>query len=204
MHNNHYNTGGIPTTGKRLSDIGVAVPLIDWRKLLKQAIKYEEEWSRKNARMRNGYFTHKLEQQPIIETEIVLDTSGSVSETLLKNFLRECKNILYNSKVKIGCFNDKFYGFSELKSIKDIDNMTFPRGGTNFQVAVNAFSRRATNKILFTDGLDAPMPEENGRNVIWVVYGDARIKPKGGRVIYITGEQLRKLYRFEKETNLSR
>ena len=178
---------------KKLTDIGIAAPLIDWKKILRQAIKYDEEWSRKNARMRNGYFRHTIEQIPLLETEIVLDTSGSVSETLLKNFLRECKNILDNSRVKVGCFNDQFYGFSELKSTSDIDNMTFPRGGTNFQVAVNAFSRRATNKILFTDGKDAPMPEENGRNVIWVVFGDEKIRPKGGRVIYISGEQLKKL-----------
>lgn len=185
---------GIQREGKKLSDIGIATPLIDWRKLLRQAIKYDEEYTRKNARMRDGYFRHKIEQIPILETEIVLDTSGSVSETLLKNFLRECKNILANSKVKIGCFNTEFHGFTELKRIEDIDNMSFPiGGGTDFDVAVNAFSRRVPNKIIFTDG-EASMPSKMVRNVIWVVYGDEKIKPKGGKVINITGEQLRKLY----------
>lgn len=189
----------IQREGKKLSDIGISAPLIDWRRLLRQAIKFDEEWTRKNARMRDGFFRHRLEQIPIPETEIVLDTSGSVSEILLKNFLRECKNILENSRVKVGCFNTEFHGFTEIKHIEDIDNMRFPiGGGTDFDAAVKAFSRRACNKIIFTDG-QAPMPKETVRNVIWIVFGNEKIKPKGGRVISITGEQLQKLCTFVKK-----
>ena len=191
----HEAGDGIQREGKSLSDIGIATPLIDWRKLLKQAIRYDEEYTRKNARMRNGYFRHRIEQIPMPEAEILLDTSGSVSEVLLKNFLRECKNILDNSKVKVGCFNTEFHGFTELKNPEDIDNMRFPiGGGTDFNAAVGAFSRKAPNKIIFTEG-KANMPKETVRNVIWVVFGDKKINPKGGKVINITGEQLRKLYK---------
>ena len=162
---------------------------------------------KKNARMRNGFFRHKVEEIPIPETEILLDTSGSVSETLLRNFLRECKNILANSKVKVGCFNTEFHGFTELRRVEDIDNMSFPiGGGTDFNVAVEAFSRRVPNKIIFTDG-EAPMPEKAVRNVIWVVFGNQQINPRGGKVININGEQLRKLYRYmqeDKSANISR
>ena len=190
----HEAGDGIQREGKKLSDIGIAIPLIDWRKVLRQAIRYDEEYTRKNARMRNGYFRHKLEQLPMPEAEILLDTSRSVSEVLLKNFLRECKNILDNSKVKVGCFNTEFHGFTELKKPEDIDNMSFPiGGGTDFNAAVGAFSRKAPNKIIFTDG-EADMPRETVKNVIWVVFGDEKINPKGGKVINITGEQLRRLY----------
>lgn len=190
----HEAGDGIQREGKKLSDIGIATPLIDWRKLLRQAIRYDEEYTRKNARMRNGYFRHRIEQIPMPEAEILLDTSGSVSEVLLKNFLRECKNILDNSKVKVGCFNTEFHGFTELKKPEDIDNMSFQiGGGTDFNAAVGAFSRKAPNKIIFTDG-EAPMPRETVRNVIWVVFGDEKINPKGGKVINITGEQLSRLY----------
>ena len=185
----------IQREGKKLSNIGTSTPLIDWRKLLRQAIKYDEEYTRKNARMRNGYFRHKLEQLPMPETEILLDTSGSVSEVLLKNFLRECKNILDNSKVKVGCFNTEFHGFTELRKPEDIDNMSFQiGGGTDFNAAVGAFSRKTSNKIIFTDG-QADMPKETVRNVIWVVFGNEEINPKGGKVINITGEQLQRLYK---------
>ena len=203
----HEAGTGIQRQGKKLDDIGIATPLIDWRKLLRQAVKFDEEWTRKNARMRNGYFRHRVEEISIPETEILLDTSGSVSETLLRNFLRECKNILANSKVKVGCFNTEFHGFTELRRVEDIDNMEFPiGGGTDFNAAVEAFSRRVPNKIIFTDG-EASMPEKTVKNVIWVVFGNEKINPKGGKVINIDGEQLKRLYRFmqdDKSEDMSR
>ena len=192
---------------EKLPDIGIGTPLIDWRRALRQAIKHNEEWTRKNARMRNGYFRYRLEETPMPETEIILDTSGSVSEILLRNFLRECKNILIHSKIKVGCFNTEFHGFTELKRLEDIDNIRLPiGGGTDFDVAVNAFSRRVPNKIIFTDGL-APMPEKVVKNVIWIVYGNKEIHPKGGKVINVNDEQLKKLCHFvskDKSEEISR
>ena len=137
--------------------------------------------------------TPHLEEMPMPETEIVLDTSGSVNEKLLRNFLRECKNIIKTSKVKVGCFDTKFYGFHEIRREKDIDTMRFQGGGgTDFDAAVNAFSRRVENKIIFTDG-EADMPAKT-IDAIWIVFGNRKINPKGGKVINITNEQLRKLY----------
>ncbi|MBR1749101.1 MAG: hypothetical protein IJ743_04815, partial [Bacilli bacterium] len=177
---------------RTIKDIGTSEPLIDWRRLLKEAVKYDVDWSFQNAGIENGVVTPYLEEQPKPETEIVLDTSGSIDETLLRNFLRECKNILQTSKVKVGCFDTKFYGFTEIKDASDIDNLPFyGGGGTNFDVAVNAFSRRVENKIIFTDG-DAYMPS-TPIDAIWVVFGTIKIKPNGGRVIYIDEEQLKRL-----------
>lgn len=176
-----------------VSNIGTAKPLIDWRYILKEAIKYDVDWSYKNATLENGVVSANLEEQPISETEILLDTSGSIDEILLKDFLRECKNILCHSRVKVGCFDTEFYGFYEIRTEEDIENMEFVgEGGTDFNVAVNAFSRRVENKIIFTDG-EAPMPNIS-LDVIWIVFGGKKINPKGGKVINITPEQLDKLY----------
>lgn len=177
---------------RQVQDIGVSKPLIDWRLLLKEAVKYEVDWSYQNATIEDGVVTAHLEEIPQPETEIVLDTSGSIDETLLRNFLRECKNILYTSKVKVGCFDTKFYGFNEIRNENDIDTVKLQGGGgTNFDVAVNAFSRRIENKIIFTDG-EASMPKMT-IDAIWVVFGDKKINPPGGKVIYISYEELRRL-----------
>ena len=48
---------------------------------------------------------------------------------------------------------------------------------------------RVDNRIIFTDG-QAPAPDKF-LNAVWVVYGDAEIKPMGGRVISIKPEQLK-------------
>ncbi len=172
-----------------MTDIGKSKPLIDWRYILRETIKYDVDWSYKNATIENGVVSANLEEQPIPETEIVLDTSGSINETLLKNFLRECKNILKYSKLKVGCFDTKFYGFNEIRNEEDIENMKFiGGGGTNFNVAVNAFSKRVENKIIFTDG-EANMPNMS-LDAIWIVFSSKKINPKGGKVIQVKNEEL--------------
>lgn len=179
-----------------VNDIGTAKPIVDWRYVLREAIKHDVDWSYKNATLEDGVVTANLEEQPMPETEIVLDTSGSINEVLLKNFLRECKNILQHTKLKVGCFDTEFYGFHEIRTEEDIENMEFVGGGgTDFDVAVGAFSRRVENKIIFTDG-KASMPDMP-LDAIWIVFGGERINPKGGKVIHITPEQLDRLYSYE-------
>ena len=181
---------------RTVSDIGIAKPLIDWRYILRETITYNVDWSYKNATIEDGVLTAHLEKIPMPETEIVLDTSGSINKVLLKNFLRECKNILKQSRVKVGCFDTEFYGFHDIRTEKDIENMEFRGGGgTNFNVAIGAFSRRVENKIIFTDG-EAFMPDVS-INAIWIVFGNKKINPKGGKVINITGKQLDKLYSYK-------
>lgn len=195
---------GTKTNGetRSLENIGASKPLIDWRYILRETINYEVDWSYKNATIEDGVVTPYLEEQQVPKTEILLDTSESVSTALLKNFVRECKNIVQYSKVEVGCFDTRFYGFHEIRTEEDIEKMDYQgRGGTDFNVAVEAFSRRVENKIIFTDG-QAPMPEMT-IDAIWIVYGGKKIKPRGGRVIHITDEQLKKLQFGEKSNELN-
>lgn len=188
---------------RKITDIGSAKPLIDWRYVLREAIKYDVDWSYRNATIEDGVISANLEEQPMPETEIVLDTSGSINETLLKNFLRECKNILQHSRLKVGCFDTEFYGFHEIKTEEDIENMVFVGGGgTNFDVAVGAFSRRVENKIIFTDG-DAYMPDMQ-LDVIWIVFGGIKINLKGGKVIQIHNEQSDRLFSYQQDSSYKR
>ena len=181
---------------RTVNDIGTAKPLIDWRYVLREAIKYDADWSYKNATLEDSVVSANLEEQPMPETEIVLDTSGSINEILLKSFLRECKNILQHTKLKVGCFDTKFYGFYEIRTKEDIEKMQFEGGGgTDFDVAVGAFSRRVENKIIFTDG-EASMPDMP-LDAIWIVFGGKKINPKGGKVIHIDNEQLERLYNYQ-------
>ncbi len=187
-----YSNGALRT----VSNIGRSGQIIDWRYVLREAIKYDVDWSYENATIEEGVVTPHLEELPKPETEVVLDTSGSVDENLLRNFLRECKNILQHSALKVGCFDTKFYGFTDIRTESDIDNMDFPGGGgTDFNTAVNAFSGRVENKIIFTDGISSAPQKE--LDAIWLIYGGYQLAPKGGTVIYISDEQLRKLQRLE-------
>ena len=95
--------------------------------------------------------------------------------------------------MKAGCFDTVFYGFHDIRTEKDIEEMDFRGGGgTDFDAAAEAFTLRVDNRIIFTDG-QAPMPEKTLK-AIWVVYGDEEIDPPGGKVIYIRPGQLRSVY----------
>ena len=78
-------------------------------------------------------------------------------------------------------------GDETLKIFEAVSYTHLGGGGTDFNAAVNAFTLRVDNRIIFTDG-QAPMPDKP-MNAIWVVYGDEEIAPDGGTVIRISPEQ---------------
>ena len=177
---------------RNINSVGVSKPLINWKVFLRDSVRRDYDWSFKNATVEYGVVTPHFEAFSMPETEILLDTSGSIDETLLRNFLRECKNILHASKIKVGCFDTKFYGFHDIRKESDIETVPLEGGGgTDFDIAVNAFSNRVENKIVFTDG-EAYMPKKY-INAIWLVFGERKINPPGGKVIYIPLEDLRKM-----------
>lgn len=198
-----------------LGSIGESKEAIDWKALLRREVeKTETIWSQRRSIAENNY-AYRLEENDIedeAETEIMIDVSGSVDLDLIKAFLRQIKPILGQSKLKVGCFNGEFWGFVDIKSVRDIDNFTIPREArgrsswtTDLDLAARSFSkRRETNKIVFTDGYPSPgkMPKYDLKreNIIWLVYGNKGFNPCCGRVINITEKQLEQLHLIGKET----
>ena len=183
------NEPGFDSPELKIKDIGKKSKLIDWRRLLKEACKLDLDYSFKDAQIEDGVLVSHLIEIPSCETEILLDTSGSIDHELLKCFLRECKNILQNSKIKVACFDDKVYEFVNIRTEYDLENMKFKGGGgTNFVAASNGFSNRVDNKIIFTDGCgyvsNPPL------DIIWVVFETARNLPKQAKIIKVNREKL--------------
>ena len=197
----------------KLDNIGESKETIDWKVLLRREVeKTETIWSQRRSIAENNY-AYRLEENDIedeAETEIMIDVSGSVDLELVKAFLRQTKPILKQSKLKVGCFNEKFWGFVDVKSVKDIDNFRIPREARgnaawteDWDLAVRSFSKkREINKIVFTDGYPCPgtMPKEDLKreNVIWIVYGNSSFNPCCGKVININEKQLEKLQQIYK------
>lgn len=178
-------------------NVGEAKAVTDWKKLLKKTIEKEEDrWSYRRSGADNDYMARveELEEENLSETEVMLDVSGSVDEDMLKEFLRQLKPILKTSKLKVGCFDHRIFGFKEIKNNHDIDNFRVPGGGgTNIDQAVRAFSKKKdVNKIVFTDGYSDDMPRQDlkNTNVIWLIYDNRNFTPVCGRVIYIDRAKL--------------
>ena len=200
-----------------LGNIGKSKEEIDWKVLLRREVeKTETIWSQRRSIAENNY-AYRLEENDIedeAETEVMIDVSGSVDLELVKSFLRQIKPMLKQSKLKVGCFNEKFWGLVDIKNVRDIDNFTIPRGARgesawteDWDLAVRSFTKkREINKIVFTDGYPCPgtMPKEDLKreNIIWLVYGNKAFNPCCGKVINITERQLEQLHLVNKDTSI--
>jgi len=196
-----------------LGEIGEAKAILDWKLLLRREFdKTETLWSQRRSIAENNY-AYRLEEYDVedeAETEVMIDVSGSVSNSLVRAFLRQLKPILKSSKVKVGFFADYATSqsqFQEIKNDRDINNLKIyrPGEGTNMDAAVKAFSKRPeVNKIVFTDGYAGKMPSKETKNinVFWLVYGDKTYNPCCGKVFQISEEEFTKLS-FTKQDNLN-
>ncbi len=189
-------------------EVGEAKPILDWKLLLRREVeKTETIWSQRRSIAENNY-AYRLEENDVedeAETEVMIDVSGSVSLEMVKAFLRQLKPLLKESKLKVGCFNEKFWGMVEIKSNRDIDNFKIPsaaRGDSawteDWDLAVRSFSKkREVNKIVFTDGEPCPgtMPKDDlkGTNVIWLVYSNRHFNPCCGKVIDVYPKDLQNM-----------
>ena len=200
-----------------LGNIGKSKEEIDWKLLIRKEIeKSETIWSQRRSIAENNY-AYRLVENEIeddAETEVMIDVSGSVDLELVKSFLRQLKPLLKQSKLRVGCFNEKFWGLVDIKNVKDIDKFTIPREARgdsawteDWDLAVRSFTKkREINKIVFTDGYPCPgtMPKDDLKreNVIWLVYGNEKFRPCCGKVINITEKQLEQLYLIEKNSSM--
>lgn len=175
-----------------LGSVGNASPIIDWKSFLQRKKKkvFFADYNLHNGFFdEEGIYKYPYELIRKSNIEILIDTSGSVDDKLVKAFLQECKNIFDDYAIKVGCFDTNFYGFQEIKQRNDLDNFVIEgRGRTDFNVAVNSFSKKASIKIIFTDGC-AVMPSKSS-DILWVVYGNSKINPLGGKVFYVDPNSL--------------
>jgi predicted metal-dependent peptidase len=151
-------------------EVGKAAPLLHWKDILRASLVNPSEsiTSFYEVEM-DGVIRKELKQDTSFsESEIVIDSSGSMNMQKIKAILRECKNILSCSDIRVGFCDTKFYGWNDIRNDADIDKLhIIGRGGTDFETMAKTFSSNVDNKIVLTDGwgtfpLDRP-------DVLWIV-----------------------------------
>ena len=162
---------------------GLAELISGLAEMLEPSMQIDHDWF-PGRTVRDGVLRHEFRAYPVAYSEVLLDTSASVDEELLRAFVRGVKGLLKQDAVlRVGCFDTRFYGFRDVRNEQDISELEFTgAGGTDFNAAVNAFTGDAENRIIFTDGY-AEVPEQRC-DAIWIVYGNMSIQPPGGRVLY--------------------
>ncbi len=151
-------------------EVGKAAPLLNWRDILRDSLVNPSETITSFYEVEiDGVIRKELKQDTCFsKSEIVIDSSSSMNMQKIKAILRECKNILSCSDIRVGFCDTEFYGWNDIRNDADIDKLhIIGRGGTDLETMAKTFSNNVDNKIVLTDGwgtfpLDRP-------DVLWIV-----------------------------------
>lgn len=175
-------------------------PVMDWRELLRQSlestIKTDFSWGR--ASRRGWHIDAVLPGMvPGEETDIVvaIDTSGSISNTMLNNFLSEVQGIMDSfTSFKIHLFtfdtevhNPQTFTSDNLKDMSEYKLMG--HGGTDFECVFKYLIDEGIEPqrlVMFTDGY--PYGSEWGKadycDTLFVIHGSTTIEAPYGVTTY--------------------
>ena len=171
--------GSIP--GGLEAEIGTVLePEVDWRTALwKFVAKTPSDFDEYDRRFfYRGLYLEGLDSESI-NVSVCIDTSGSVSDHLLEQFMGELKGIL-RSYPHVKC--DLFYADSSLNGPHEIDSIegvpkVIGRGGTSFKPFFNYIKKNNdhfnSNKALIylTDGF-GDFPKDASAPTMWIVCKD--------------------------------
>ena len=190
--------GNIPKGIERLiSDI--TAPKLDWRSMLRQTIRSQIRnnytWMRPS---RKTYSTNAvlpgLDVQNELDICVSIDTSGSISESMLKDFLGEINGIadeFDGYKIKIWCFDTDVHAPETFESWdgKQIINYQ-PQGYGGTDIGVNWRWMQENDVkpqllICFTDGETWDQwGDSDYCDTLWVIHSNDRVKPPFGQTVY--------------------
>ena len=190
--------GNLPAGVKRIIE-DMTAPKMNWRELLRMqlesTIKSDYTWMRSS---RKGWHLDSImpgmKFDPMIDIAVMLDASGSISETMLKDFLSEIQGIMDSFpayKIHVvtfdtECYNPAQYDSDNLDSM--IDYEVKGGGGTDFDCIFTYLKNEEITPrrlIIFSDGYPfGSWGDENFCDTTFILHGTTTIVPPYGQVTY--------------------
>jgi len=190
--------GDLPAGIKRMIK-NFTEPKMNWRELLRQhiesTVKTDFSWMRPGRKtwhmdsvmpgMVNGNTT---------DVVVAIDTSGSIAESMLRDFLGEVKGIMEEFeqyRVHIFTFdtdvyNPVTYTSENLEDIEDYDVQGY--GGTDFTAIFNYLKNEAIEPerlVVFTDGYPwGSWGDPDYCDTLWIVHGTREVEAPFGITVY--------------------
>jgi len=175
-------------------------PVMDWRELINASItshrKDDYTFSRPNKR--SQFFGAVLPGfstlNDAIDVAVAIDYSGSISKTMVRDFVSEVKGIMQtfdSFKLRLWTFDTSVSGYAEFDeyNIDEIDTWSSNGGGgTEFMVNWNFMVENDIEPeqfIMFTDGYPwNSWGDEDYVDTIFVIHGNDKIKAPFGMTAY--------------------
>ena len=197
---NDQNPGSLPL-GLSKEIETVLEPEVDWRHALWKFVgKTPADFDDLDRRfIYRGLYLEGLMTESL-EVNVCIDTSGSISDSLLRNFLAELKGILSSySHIECKFFwaDNNLYGPYKLENIKELPEAQ-GFGGTSFQPFFEYLKKNENGllnsnqnvAIYFTDGYGS-FPKDSPYPTMWLVPTDCKESSEFpfGEVIRISSEK---------------
>jgi predicted metal-dependent peptidase len=174
-------------------------PKMNWRELLRMqlesTIKSDFTWMRASRR---GWHMDAvmpgMKTDPMIDIAVAIDASGSIGETMLKDFLSEIQGIMDSFPAfrihlvtfDTECYNPQQYDSDNLDTICDYE--IAGGGGTDFDAVFRYLKQEEIEPkrlVVFTDGYPfGSWGDENYADTVWILHGTTSIVPPWGQYAY--------------------
>jgi predicted metal-dependent peptidase len=188
------DAGNLPAGVKRIIQ-DLTEPKMNWRELIRQQIestvKSDFTWLRTS---RKGWDMDAvmpgMKTQEAIDICVMIDMSGSISESQGRDFISEVKGIMEtfeDYRIHIGCFDTEVYNMQmyTADNLEDIaDYKLAGGGGTDFDCFFDYFKKEEIEPkklVVFTDGYPGgSWGDPNYCDTVWVIHGDKNPNPPFG------------------------
>ena len=174
-------------------------PRMDWRQILRMQIQsiYKSNYSfnRPNRKSQHcGAILPGMMNEETIDVSVAIDMSGSISDTMAKDFISEVKGIMdeyKDFKLDLWCFDTEVYNYARFSGDNADDIMSYEvkgGGGTDFDANYEFMKREDINPkkfIMFTDGYPCgSWGDEDYCESLFVIHGNETIIAPFGETAY--------------------
>lgn len=200
------SAGNVPAGVKRLIK-DITEPKMDWRELLEMQIKssIRDDWTFRRLSRRTwstGCILPGQNDTDTIDVEVFIDTSGSITEQMLKDFLSEVKGIMEmfpEFRLGVATFDTRVYNykvFTQETADQILEYEIKGGGGTDFMACWEFLKQEEIEPntlVMFTDGYPCgDWGEEGYCDTLYIIHGNESIVPPFGTYAYYTDHKSKK------------
>jgi predicted metal-dependent peptidase len=199
-HESQKGRGSLPGGLRRLID-EITDPKVDWREQLSRWVgengrMQDYTYSRPSRRSESvGQYLPSLKKYGFAPVTVMVDTSGSIGDRMLKEGLSEINGVCEDLGIGVRAMiiDAAIHGDVMVDNVEDLAEHLAGGGGSNFIPAFERLQEEGYDGVViaFTDG-DISVPAtkpENLRGVLWCIYENCRTPTEAyGETIVIPRE----------------
>lgn len=154
-------------------------PKLPWNNILQNYMsayaKEDYRWAKPNRKYLPDYYLPSQQSEAMGKISVAIDTSASVSQQQLTEFLSEVNDIFVSlkpSEMEVITFDTRIQSVSKLEEGDDIDDIELSGGGgTRIKPVFNHFMDNPPEvAIIFTDGEFSGIKVDPEYDIIWIIY----------------------------------